>query len=237
MAHSFCFGRDKDRRANRRALPNRTRASFGEVSGSYRPVLMGGRYYGDRLWIGYRFAPQAPHTIGVTIAERTKQAFGKRVNPHLFRDCAATSIAVHDPDHVRITAALLGHRSFVTTERHSLSGASDQRPAYQQMLADAEAGRFEVVVTEAFDRLGRRLSDVARLYDHLEFRGIMLHAVNIGQVSTMHVGLLGTMAQLYLSDLKEKTRRGQLGRALAGKIPGGKAYGYRLVQGACGERS
>jgi integrase len=84
----------------------------------YRPVLMGGRYYGDRLWIGYRFAPQAPHTIGVTIAERTKQAFGKRVNPHLFRDCAATSIAVHDPDHVRITAALLGHRSFVTTERH-----------------------------------------------------------------------------------------------------------------------
>ena len=38
--------------------------------------------------------------------------------------------------------------------------------------------------------------------------------------TTMHVGLLGTMAQLYLSDLKEKTRRGQLGRALAGKIPG-----------------
>jgi DNA invertase Pin-like site-specific DNA recombinase len=124
-----------------------------------------------------------------------------------------------------------------TYEDRALSGASDQRPAYQQMLADAEAGRFEVVVTEALDRLGRRLSDVARLYDHLEFRGIMLHAVNIGQVSTMHVGLLGTMAQLYLSDLKEKTRRGQLGRALAGKITGGKAYGYRLVQGACGERS
>ena len=44
------------------------------------------------------------------------------------------------------------------------------------------------------------------------------------------------MAQLYLSDLKEKTRRGQLGRALAGKIPGGKAYGYRLVDGQPGER-
>lgn len=44
------------------------------------------------------------------------------------------------------------------------------------------------------------------------------------------------MAQLYLSDLKEKTRRGQLGRALAGKIPGGKAYGYQLVAGERGER-
>jgi hypothetical protein len=104
------------------------------------------------------------------------------------------------------------------------------------MVADAETGRFDVVVTEALDRLGRRLSDVARLYDQLEFRGITLHAVNIGPVTTMHVGLLGTMAQLYLSDLKEKTRRGQLGRALAGKIPGGKAYGYRLVEGQPGER-
>ena len=85
--------------------------------------------------------------------------------------------------------------------------------------------------SEAIDRLGRRLSEVARLHDHLEFRGIAFHAVNIGHVTTMHVGLLGTMAQLYLSDLKEKTRRGQLGRALTGKIPGGKAYGYSLVEG------
>jgi len=121
-------------------------------------------------------------------------------------------------------------------EDRALSGASDQRPAYRQMLVDAETGQFDVIVSEALDRLGRRLSDVARLYDHLEFRGIGLHAVNIGAVTTMHVGLLGTMAQLYLSDLKEKTRRGQLGRALAGKIPGGKAYGYRLIDGQRGER-
>src|SRR5262245_9969012 len=123
-----------------------------------------------------------------------------------------------------------------TYEDRALSGASDKRPGFQQMLVDAEAGQFDVVVTEALDRLGRRLSDVARLYDDLEFRGIGLHAVNMGQVTTMHVGLLGTMAQLYLSDLKEKTRRGQLGRALAGKIPGGRAYGYKLVEGRRGDR-
>lgn len=118
----------------------------------------------------------------------------------------------------------------------ALSGASDQRPGYQQMLADAELGLFDVIVCEALDRLGRRLSDVARLYDQLEFRGVKLHAVNMGRVTAMHVGLLGTMAQLYLSDLKDKTRRGQLGRALAGKIPGGKAYGYSLVDGHSGDR-
>ena len=118
----------------------------------------------------------------------------------------------------------------------AISGASDKRPAYQQLLAEAERDKFDVVVSEALDRLGRRLSDVARLHDHLEFRGVKLHAVNIGQVTTMHVGLLGTMAQLYLTDLKEKTRRGQLGRALAGKIPGGKAFGYKVVEGQRGER-
>jgi hypothetical protein len=48
--------------------------------------------------------------------------------------------------------------------------------------------------------------------------------------------VLGTMAQLYLSDLKQKTWRGQLGRALQGKVPGGKAYGYDLVTAATGER-
>jgi integrase len=84
----------------------------------YRPLLMGRRYRGDRLWIGYLFKPQAPHTIGIRIAQRTQHVFGRPVNPHLFRDCAATSIAVHDPEHVRITAGVLGHRSFATTERH-----------------------------------------------------------------------------------------------------------------------
>jgi hypothetical protein len=38
------------------------------------------------------------------------------------------------------------------------------------------------------------------------------------------------MAQLYLADLKDKTRRGQLGRVLQGRAGGGRAYGYRVVE-------
>jgi integrase len=40
------------------------------------------------------------------------------MNPHLFRDAAATTLAIHDPQHVRIAAPLLGHRTFATTERY-----------------------------------------------------------------------------------------------------------------------
>ncbi len=104
----------------------------------YRPLLMSGRYRGDRLWIGYFFKPQAAHTVGITVAQRTERAFGTPVNPHLFRDCAATSIAVHDPDHVRIAAAVLGHRSFATTQRHynlatSLKAAQNYQAELQQL--------------------------------------------------------------------------------------------------------
>jgi integrase len=84
----------------------------------YRPLLAGERYTGDRLWVSYRFTPQAAHSIQLKIVEHTEKAFGISVNPHLFRDCAATSIVINDPDNVRMAAAILGHRSFATTERH-----------------------------------------------------------------------------------------------------------------------
>jgi site-specific DNA recombinase len=110
-----------------------------------------------------------------------------------------------------------------------LSGASRFRPAFQQMQADAGQRRFDVIVVEALDRLSRKLADVAEFHDRLSFLRIGLHTVATGEITPMHVGMLGTMAQMYLKDLAEKTRRGQLGRALRGKIPGGRAYGYDVL--------
>ena len=57
-----------------------------------------------------------------------------------------------------------------------------------------------------------------------------LIAVNVGEITAMLIGMLGTTAQLYISDLREKTWRGQLGRALQAKAPGGKAFGYDVVE-------
>jgi site-specific DNA recombinase len=123
---------------------------------------------------------------------------------------------------------------------HALSGASRFRPAFEQMQVDAEARRFDVIIVEALDRLSRKLADVAELHDRLTFLGVRLHAVNTGEITPLHAGVLGMMAQAYLKDLGEKTKRGQLGRALKGKIPGGKAYGYDVLPAradGAGERS
>ena len=48
----------------------------------------------------------------------TKKRFGHSINPHLFRDCAATSIALGDKQHIHVTMGLLGHSSPVTSERY-----------------------------------------------------------------------------------------------------------------------
>jgi len=121
-------------------------------------------------------------------------------------------------------------------EDRALSGGSPIRPGYQKLLIDAENRQFDVVVVEALDRLSRNLADIAALHDRLSFAGVKLFAVSTGEITPMHVGMLGTMAQMYLADLREKTKRGQLGRALQGRIPGGKAYGYDVVEPASGSR-
>jgi DNA invertase Pin-like site-specific DNA recombinase len=83
-----------------------------------------------------------------------------------------------------------------------------------------------VIIVEALDRLSRKVADVTDLHDRLTFLGIKLHALNIGEITPMHAAVPGMIALAYSKDLAEKTKRGQLGRALKGKIPGGKAYGY-----------
>ena len=128
-----------------------------------------------------------------------------------------------------------GWQVTATYDDAAMSGSSRFRPGFQRLLADAEARRFDVVVCEALDRLSRKLADTADFHDRLSFYGVRLHATNIGEITPIHVGVMGMMAQAYISDLRDKTRRGQLGRARAGKIPGGLAYGYEVVPPAPGE--
>lgn len=110
------------------------------------------------------------------------------------------------------------------------SGASAFRAGLQRLMVDLDRRMFEVVVAEAVDRIGRKLADIATFHDRANFAGVKIHAVGAGEITAMHIGLLGTMAQLQLGDLREKTKRGLLGRARAGYIPGGKAYGYDIVE-------
>src|SRR5688572_29536076 len=70
-----------------------------------------------------------------------------------------------------------------------ISGASRFRPGYQQMLADARTGIFDVVIAEALDRLSRDQEDTAALFKALSFADVQLITLSEGETSELHVGL------------------------------------------------
>lgn len=84
----------------------------------YRSALAGGELCDGSLWISGRKQPQSSKSIAFNIGRHTKARFGQPLSPHLFRDSAATSIAIHDPENVGIIAAILGHTNLATAQRH-----------------------------------------------------------------------------------------------------------------------
>jgi integrase len=66
------------------------------------------------------------------IRARTGEAYGTPINPHLFRDIAATTLAVAAPQHVRLAAPLLSHTNLATTERCYLQASGLEASARYQ---------------------------------------------------------------------------------------------------------
>ena len=113
----------------------------------------------------------------------------------------------------------------------AISGASMfLRNGIQSLLEDARRGLFDVVVAEALDRMSRDQADVAALYKHLQFSGVVVVTQAEGEINELHIGLKGTMNALFLKDLAAKTRRGLRGRVELGKSGGGICYGYEVVK-------
>lgn len=141
-------------------------------------------------------------------------------------------------DQVRECREVAARQGWDVVEVYSdaaLSGGSDKRPGFQQMLDDASDGRFDIVVAEALDRLSRRLADTASVFDQFNFYSIRIFTKNEREITKMHVAIVGLMAEQFVADLREKTKRGQRGRVLEGKTAGGLGYGY--VVGDPGERA
>src|SRR5579863_9283425 len=69
------------------------------------------------------------------IRRRTRAEFGIELNPHGFRDCAATYIAIYDPEHVQIVAAILGHSALETSQKYyDLSGTVEAGRRYHGVI-------------------------------------------------------------------------------------------------------
>ncbi len=89
------------------------------------------------LWISVHGAAMTEIGIYFAISQLTKKRFGYVVNPHLFRDSAATSIAIEDPEHVHIVRSVLGHSTLQSGERHYIHARTlEASRRYQQRILE-----------------------------------------------------------------------------------------------------
>jgi len=114
---------------------------------------------------------------------------------------------------------------------YAISGGSlGNRPGMLTLLDAAKRGDFNVLISEALDRISRDQEDIAAIFKRLSHADVRIITLSEGEINELHIGLKGTMNALFLKDLALKTRRGQRGRVEAGKIPGGNSYGYKIVR-------
>jgi site-specific DNA recombinase len=142
-------------------------------------------------------------------------------------------------DQVRVCTERVVREKWTLTATYTdrgLSGASNLRPGYQNLLEGARKGEFDIVLAEALDRISRDQEHVASFFKLMGFAGIRIVTLAEGEITELHVGLKGTMNALFLKDLADKTRRGLRGRVEQGRSGGGLCYGYKIAGTDNGER-
>lgn len=110
----------------------------------------------------------------------------------------------------------------------------EKRPEGKRLLADAKAGKFDLVIVHKLDRLGRKQLVILSAAEELESRGIGLISVNESFDTTTPAGrmmfqMMGSVAELDRSNriqtmVSGRDRYAAMGRWTGGVIP----FGYDL---------
>lgn len=119
------------------------------------------------------------------------------------------------------------------------SGSNTNRPGLQQMIKDAEAHKFDMVLVYKLDRLSRSQKDVLYLVeDVFDKHGVFFTSMTENfDTSTPFgkaiLGILAVFAQLEREQIKERTMMGKDSRAQEGKWHGSKwvPIGYDYIDG------
>jgi integrase len=91
---------------------------------SHRDPRFSFRPPGQRLWVSKTGSAYSPEAYYSMVRERTAARFGAALWPHLFRDCAASSVANERPRNIGIIKSVLGHARLKTSERHYIHAQS-----------------------------------------------------------------------------------------------------------------
>lgn len=118
---------------------------------------------------------------------------------------------------------------------HHISGSDfENRDEFNRLIQDAEKGQFRYIIVWKIDRFGRDREEIALNKVRVKKFGVkLLYAkenIPEGPEGIILEGLLESLAEYYVADLRQKVKRGQRESAIKGFAPGGgRAYGYDIV--------
>jgi DNA invertase Pin-like site-specific DNA recombinase len=117
----------------------------------------------------------APPTSGWAVYLRTSTDENQK--PEFSRERQRTMITMN----VLVASDMPVYQEYVDV----LTGKDPRRKAYQQMLADARAGKFSHVVVERADRFGRDDTEALRAIDELDRFGVAVRFANTPDLDPM----------------------------------------------------
>ena len=111
------------------------------------------------------------------------------------------------------------------------SGTNDRRPAFRHLLKDARRQRFDVVIVHKIDRFYRNAQGLLKTHSELSKKDILFISLreNIDFTESwgkVILAVLGILAEIFIDNLREETRKGKLGRARKGLHNGSIPFGY-----------
>ena len=128
--------------------------------------------------------------------------------------------------------------TYVDGGHSAWKGNSEKRPEYRRMMSDAQAGKFDMVITTTIDRMSRSLFNMLETVETLSKAKVAYKSLAEdfdfgGPQGEFFLSMMASFAQLYSSQLSAHVRRSLEQRVRAGLSIGRPPYGYQLCDDGC----
>lgn len=116
-----------------------------------------------------------------------------------------------------------------------ISGTKENRPAFQQMLKDATARKFQLILVHKFDRFARKVELSQRVKSQLKKANInvisITEPISDSPVGFLQEGIMELFAEYYIKNLSAEVKKGQREKVSQGQACNMLAYGYKNING------
>jgi site-specific DNA recombinase len=116
------------------------------------------------------------------------------------------------------------------------SGAyTANRPAFNEMLEDAEQHKFDILIVEEGDRLSRKLHITTAAFSTLAQYGVEIHSTKHGKWSLIHAAFSGLLSDEQRTRITELMLSGRIKVLSRGLWPSRAPFGFEKIPGQPGD--